>query len=302
MIKLNGTLDFLAFKTLANCLAVYDLDLLFKADVTIDLSNITFAEPFGIMGLLIFITHLYEIDGIRSCIVLPNKIDVKNYLLNAALSRINSDYFTCKTSGGNIISWVNYYMRNWSMNFIPITKITSLEDIDPINNTVELWLKENDYSEEESVDIQVLISELCQNVIYHSCSAHGGMVMLQAYTPKIGDKQKRCILSIGDNGIGILQSLKKNPKYESEFNDECYAINFTLNNGPSSIIDGQFRGNGFYNLDRLTTKHEANLYIHSHGGLISHIYKGDPYKKVRAAYNIPPIAGTQICFELTGNV
>ncbi len=62
MIKLKGTLGFMAFKTLAESLEVYDPDLLNEADVSIDLSDITFAE--------FFLKHLQYYLGFKFCTVI----------------------------------------------------------------------------------------------------------------------------------------------------------------------------------------------------------------------------------------
>lgn len=276
-------------------------------DVAIDLNRITFAEPFGIIGLIIFTRHIYNNYNLKSKILLPEKAEVKSYLLSAGIA-IDEGIVTnfCGIDYNmKFINWFNsiYIFQNNKnkINFIPITLINNADDINIINDKVDSWMIQNNYSDEERYDIQVLISELCQNINQHSKTIQKGIFLMQGYT-RIKDKMKCCIISIGDTGIGIKNSLLQNPNYKDIPLDDLRAINYVFNKGWSSEAN-EFRGNGFSNLRRLSWKYKLNVFIHSHGGILGYIYPEiTSTHRVKITHSINPICGTHVSFELRSKI
>lgn len=266
--------------------------------ITINLSPITFSDPFGIMALTLFIRSLSKDRGLRTHLILPNDQNANSYLCNSGFLSYSSDYIQYVQNYVPINSPSDRLLGQ-STNFIPLTPILKEQDIGEINNKVERFLTLNSYhySMEEINDIQVMISELCQNVIYHSesNSDYRGLFSMQGYKPKKSGTRKFCIFSIADAGVGIKNSLQKNPLYYDQVFSDCKAISLALKEGVSRI-ENDFRGNGLYDLNRLTKKHRANLYIHSHGGLVSYTYRDSG--RIKEEHEIFPVYGTHVCFSL----
>jgi anti-sigma regulatory factor (Ser/Thr protein kinase) len=282
-----------------------NVDEIFNTNnIEVDLSDIRFSEPAGIVGLIIFTRFLYNEYGIKSIIKMPNNVEAHKYLLNAGITKDkgvitefeninNSMYLQTILNKLGIAG-----NKTTSVNFIAVTDIVSEEDIKNVNKKFEDWMVDNNYSEEEKNDLQVLVSELCQNISQHSETVQNGVFLMQGYTYKSLGDEKRCIISIGDTGIGIKGSLDKKKKInEAARWEDDYTIRMVLKNGLSSKEDDQFRGNGFFNLQRLAKKHNLNFYIHSHGGLFYCEYSESKLSK-KIQQTIYPIKGTQVSFEL----
>lgn len=302
----DNKLDATSFIELSSQYGEYKNTLKTGTEVKINLSCVELSEPFGVVGLIIFTRFLYNEHRINSTIIMPQNQSAKNYLLLAGIKKDEnkitkfegvdnerlSDKFMDYLSG--------YYAKRVNMNFLPISDIIDINDIDRITNSVDQWMLNNNYIDEERYDIQVLISELCQNIKHHSYTKQYGLFFMQGYDYRKIGGPKRCIVSIGDTGVGIKNSLFENPEYAHLLISDAYAIDNALINGWSSKENNRFRGNGFTNLLRLSQKHNANVYIHSHGGYVNYNFsKSDNYARMRRIIkNLIPINGTQICFEL----
>jgi len=282
-----------------------------RDELCIDLSKVTFADPSGIISIVIMTRSIYNQYNTKTRIILPESFNVTKYLLNCGFTRDEDLITTFEYSNQSLKIFLKYlninsYKNNRkNENYIPITNIENGEKIDEIVDNVTLWMKHNNFLPDEIADLQVIIFELCQNVKYHSESKQPGLFFMQGYNPKIGgSKNKYCRISIADTGIGILNSLLKNPDNKGLFYDECQAIRYALEKGATSIIEeSNFRGNGLPGLLERTRKRRANLYVHSHGAVVSYLYNdsfGLSNNKFMHFYEIDCVRGTHISFELIG--
>jgi len=298
MLKVSGKLDCQSFLDIAKQYRSQCLQTNSHNQIIIDLTQMTFADPFGIMGLTLLVRSVRLDTNTKCRVLLPSDSAAKSYLVKSGCLVFCSKHIECERS--YLGTFDRVFGNLLKRNFIPLTPISSENDIGPINNQVESFLIENNYhySKEEINDIQVMISELCQNVIYHSESAipERGLFFMQGYKPKMSGKGKFCMVSIGDAGIGIRNSLNKNPRLENMVFSDCKAISLALKEGVSGVDGDRFRGNGLYDLNRLTKKHKANLYIHSHGGVVSYTFKESG--RIKEENDIFPVIGTQVCFSL----
>ena len=69
----------------------------FRGSQEIDLSEVSFIDPYGMVGLL-EIGELLKIDGIRKTILLPQSEDVLKYLERMDFFRFAEEYFDLKFS------------------------------------------------------------------------------------------------------------------------------------------------------------------------------------------------------------
>lgn len=309
MLFSDRTLNMMTFINMASCLN----DELKKScgELCINLSKVTFADPSGIISIVVMTRSIYNQYNIKTRIILPESFNVTKYLLNCGFTRDEGLITTFEHSNQSLKLFFKYVTPNSynsstkNENYIPITDIENDEKIDDIVDNVTLWMKHNNFLPDEIADLQVIIYELCQNVKYHSESKQPGLFLMQGYNPKRwGNKNKYCRISIADTGIGILNSLLKNPDNRGLFYNECHAIRYALEKGATSIIEeSNFRGNGLPGLLERTRKRHANLHIHSHGAVVSYLYNdSSTFSKNKAIhfYDIDCVSGTHISFELIG--
>ena len=165
---------------------------------TVDLSNISFVEPFGLVYLGMFLRYLNSLGKFFN-IITPRSRQVRRYL--------ESQRF-----------WGRYNIATTPTDQ-PIqghTRFTSLSDIIDIENNQ--YIAENvgdmveDILRKNSVEVDVgLVTEVAVELV-DNFSRHSGQQLaacaVQLY-PQIGDLH----FAVGDCGVGIRSSLAKNPHY-----------------------------------------------------------------------------------------
>jgi hypothetical protein len=85
------------------------------------------------------------------------------------------------------------------------------------------------------------IGELCDNAVSHGRSEHGVYVAAQRY------QSTRCVLAIGDLGMGIPEHLRRQ---HPQLIDDGDAIAEATKQGVTGVAgaEAQHRGNGYYHL------------------------------------------------------
>ncbi len=307
MLISEGTLNMRSFINIASNLN--DEINKFNKELEIDLRKVTFADPSGITSIIILTRSVYNQYGIKTRIIMPESFEVARYLLNCGFTRDEGIITEFEHSSQPLKILLKYFTSGYyknnksSENYIPITEIESDTKIDSIVDDVTVWMINNNFLPEEVADLQVIIYELCQNVKYHSATKQNGLFFMQGYNPRNSrNKKKYCKISIADNGIGIYNSLLKNPDNRTLFYDECSAVRYALEKGATSIIEeANFRGNGLPRLLERAQKRRANLHVLSHGAVVSYLYNdpfGFPENKTIHISPIDSIEGTHIAFEL----
>ncbi|MDK8181703.1 hypothetical protein [Paenibacillus sp. UMB4589-SE434] len=255
----------------------------------LDLSEITFVDPFGMVTLLGLCRHMNNTYGVKSSIILPEG-NAGSYMERAGFSQINpQDQFITIERRKNI---KDYFIRNQNMGVLRF--FNSEKDIQPINAEVEDWMENHGFSEEDKNSISIFISEMVQNVVQHSNTPQPGVLCIQSYKNKKGEP----FLSwaIGDAGIGIRQSLVDAGVQDMAAMEDCRAIREVILKGISRFQDDVTRGNGLSRLYKAAQKRSAILYIHSHSGVFGLNISQEKQKKLEMG--VPLIVGTNIGFYL----
>jgi hypothetical protein len=231
-----------------------------KDVVIIDLSNVGFIKPMGVISILLLVESITKMNGSEQPDLLllpPANPEVLDYLLKIefipALKSLGRWKIPkkIKVSGHKI------------KPVIPITKFHNSQDIDDIAIAMQ-----NIFHTELSglttllQPCAVTFVELAINAVEHA-NSNGGFVLAQRYDYHDGAKLE---VAVGDCGIGILKSLNQNKKIRGQFNSARQAITSVLQGGLSRLND-RYRGYGLHNMkDELIRAPDRSLTLRSGNG------------------------------------
>lgn len=286
IISISGSLDHVAFERIIEALMKSDG----YTEVTFDASEITFVEPYGLIGLITAARYCNNL-GIRPKL-LPPSWKVITYM-----HRMN--FFD---SMGEYGYWEKVFpfslpIRRRERPLLELTKVETGEGYHGIIDISEVLMKrmkmmlegDSNYSPATVSGIVTNIIEICQNLEEHSRDL--GYVAAQKYqhpspTVKVG---------IMDLGIGIANSLKD--KYEHTISkwSDIKAIRLALRPAVSSRPEGG--GLGLTQLSKfIKERTKGELVIRSGNAklVISH-------QEERSYKGLPYFPGTQISMTIRGS-
>lgn len=137
--------------------------------------------------------------------------------------------------------------------FIPIKNINYKMNYELQEEIMTILNNKCKLSKEMYYTMDWAFNELLDNIIEHAESDTGGYFAAQVYS-----NTKRIEMCIVDNGIGIPNSLKKNPKYQEYEEYDCMVC--SLNKGATK---GTGQGNGLYYTKRFIEHCNSAMNIYS---------------------------------------
>jgi len=205
---------------------------------TIDLKDITFIDPFGMVGILEIGRYFKSLNTDRT-LLLPKSENVLKYLERMDFFKYCGLYFTGQSDDTNIID--KYFRKSYSDVLLEITPIEKSDDIHYIVSKVKkrahnILKKHLHYDDGAINGFIVALSEVCQNIIEHS--KHTGFVGIQKYH-FLKHKKNVVKIAVMDLGIGFSGSLSE----RLSFTDDLEAIEMALLQGVSRHMD-EGRGHG----------------------------------------------------------
>lgn len=223
----------------------------------IDLSGVSFIDPYGMLGLL-EIGELCVLEDVRKTIMLPRSAEVCQYL-------DRMDFFS---HAGRAFSLEHFpsqplpkYQRNAGSDvLLEITPIEKSNDIHFIVGKVRdraqaILAAHLRYDERAINGFIVALSEVCQNIIEHS--ENKGYVGIQKYRfPKLNKNVVK--IAVMDIGIGFRKSLSGRFTLKSDLD----AIDKALLQGASRYED-EGRGHGLASVRRFVNQWQGRLSIRS---------------------------------------
>jgi len=173
-----------------------------KAISGIDLSAVTFADPYGIVGLLCIGLAATFRDGQAWGISLPESTRARGFLQRSGAVKQLGRHFILDGADGDD-------GREPNDTLLEVTAVHAPADVHRIVSRVKgrtdrLLVEGLGYNSLAADRFTVAIAEICQNIVDHSGST--GYAAAQLYAPKGGRKFLR--LAVGDAGVGIRESLK----------------------------------------------------------------------------------------------
>lgn len=252
----------------------------------IDLQNVTFIDPYGMVGIL-EVGELFKSDGITKTICLPKSEEVIKYLERMDFFKFASSYFKLEPSEPLISE--KYLRSSYSDVLLEITPIEKSDDIHFIVGKVKeraqaILTTHLHYHEKAINGFIVALSEVCQNIIEHSETT--GFVAIQKYHfQNINRNVVR--IAVMDIGIGFRKSLSERFLLKSDLD----AIEKALFHGASRYAD-EGRGHGLASVKRFVDQWNGRLSIRSGTAKLSIIPAWSWGKEKEN--NLPYFPGSQI--------
>ncbi|MDO8447144.1 MAG: ATP-binding protein [Deltaproteobacteria bacterium] len=226
-------------------------------DSEIDLHDVSFIDPYGMVGIL-EIGQLLKSRGIRKTLHLPESEEVLKYLERMDFFKFANEYFTLEPSKPHISE--RYLRSSYTDVLLEITPIESSDDIHFIVGKVKdraksILTKHLHYDDRAINGFIVALSEVCQNIIEHS--ENKGFVGIQKY--HFNSLNKNVVkIAVMDLGIGFRKSLSERFLIKSDIE----AIEKALLHGASRYAD-EGRGHGLAAVRRFVAQWNGKLSIRS---------------------------------------
>jgi len=228
----------------------------------IDLSNVGFVDPYGMLGVLEMGRYL-GLTREKTSLLLPESGNVLRYLERMDFFKYAERYFRIVN---NPQLSEKYLRSSYSDVLLEITPIQKSDDIHFIVGKVKkrshtILKKHLHYSEKAINGFIVALSEVCQNIIEHS--ENTGFVGIQKYRFQ---KLKKNVVKIAvmDLGIGFKESLAERISVK----DDLVAIESALIDGISRY-DDRGRGHGLAGVKRFVHDWNGKLSIRSGSAKLS---------------------------------
>jgi len=223
----------------------------------IDLRNVNFIDPYGMVGLL-EIGEISKSDGSSKTLLLPESEEVLKYLERMDFFKFADRYFSLYPAQPEISE--KYLRSSDSDVLLEITPIEKSDDIHFIVGKVRdrshaILTKHLHYDENTINSFIVALSEVCQNIIEHS--GYKGFVGIQKYHfQNLGKNVVK--IAVMDTGIGFRKSLSE----RFTLKDDLTAIEKGLLHGASRFAD-KGRGHGLSAVRRFVKQWNGKISIRS---------------------------------------
>ena len=222
-------------------------------NIVLDLSGLTFVDPYGMGMLCLIARHLSRTFWDISC-RMPEAEALRSYLARM-----------------NVLSALRQFVsfeeeavppRHAASNeaLLEVTPITRRDDVESVLRLIgqrvsAILAEELNYKDREIAGFKNVVAELCHNILDHSFDR--GYVAAQRYVDHRRGK-KFAIIGVGDLGIGIRQSLAT--RYDVTAWTHATAI--------ANAVRKQFsrdptRGLGLYVVSRICHEYGGGLHIRS---------------------------------------
>jgi anti-anti-sigma regulatory factor/anti-sigma regulatory factor (Ser/Thr protein kinase) len=253
--------------------------------ITIDCSGLQFVDPFGMIGLILASRSQKLRGGAPFTFYLPEG-KVRSYLGRAGFLRAALQYASFEPPvDDDWLELMDLY-QGTTPSLLEVTLLEGADAIPSVLEGVETALRAQlSYRKHDAFDICIMLSEICHNVFDHNEGKTVCYGAMQTYAPRRGEKFLQ--VSIGDDGLGIPTTLRRNPKYADLTND-WDAIVKSFENQVSEF-DDLTRGNGLYHLLSLVLRHKGTVTVRSGMGKV--YVRGD--EKWGRRFEVAELEGTQ---------
>ena len=250
--------------------------------VTLNLSQISFVDPFGLAGLAVLTESLGRRTRVPPVIVLPTNQSVTGYL-----SRLGAwDHLGRISELRSDAPLASHVSGQDSDVLLELSRISAAADIQKILGNLSAIIENNlGYSRTSVNAVMNTLSELCQNIVDHSDTT--GWAVAQRYHRSNGS----CFVWIGvaDAGVGIKQSLGARYPVQNwtHFDSIVYALKKNVSRLPN-------RGLGLHMVNKIVNEFRGSLHIRSGDSRLS---VADRAEGIPGAWFL----GTQVGISLSEN-
>jgi anti-anti-sigma regulatory factor len=263
--------------------------------IAIDLEQVRFVDPYGMVGLLALARFLRQ-RSLEPVLMLPRSDDVMKYLDRMDFSRHAAQL--CGIDLTPLWPGGEYSRSAHSDVLLEITPITRSEDIhyivDRVRERAQTILSQNLHYEQAAIDgFVVALSEVCQNIPEHSEDVGYVAIQKYFYGRRLGKNVVK--IAVMDLGVGFRASLA--PKYavHGAAWTDLKALRLAIFEG-ASRYDDPGRGQGLSAVRRFVERWHGKLMIRSGSACLGHSPAWD--RTPARQTTLIPFPGTQVSIVL----
>jgi anti-anti-sigma regulatory factor len=264
-------------------------------EIVIDLEEVRFVDPYGMVGLLALARFLRQ-RTLEPVLMLPRSDDVMKYLDRMDFSRHAAQL--CAFDLTTLWPDGEYARSTHSDVLLEITPITRSEDIhyivDRVRERAQTILSQNLHYEQAAIDgFVVALSEVCQNIPEHSEDVGYVAIQKYFYGRRLGKNVVK--IAVMDLGVGFRASLA--PKYAAHVAHwtDLKALRLAIFEG-ASRYDDPGRGQCLSAVRRFVERWHGKLLIRSGSAHLGHIPAWD--RTPPRQTNLIAFPGTQVSIVL----
>ena len=256
--------------------------------VVLDLRTVEFVEPAGLCGLAALLEYLIprceEVNLALAGRDVPAYLERMNFFrLFGGRVRTNVDVTSLEErrrhNPGTLQELVNFHTE---------------QEIPGIIERISEILENQSYRLRERVAICSVLSEVCANAAEHGASSFGAYAAVQAYHHIVSGPRRRgeeVLVSIADGGVGVRETLSRNPRYAEQTTTDNDALRLALEMGVSAT--GEIgRGGGLALVARIAADSGGSLSLRSGTGRVT------VYENRKNSRNVPEFPGTFVRVSL----
>ncbi len=256
--------------------------------VVVDLRTVEFVEPAGLCGLAALLEFLCgRCEDVS--LTLPGR-DVPAYLERMNFFRIFGDRIGTNAD----VESLEERRRHNPGTLQELINFHTEEEIPGIIRRISEILENQGYRLRERVAICSTLSEVCANAAEHGISSFGAYAAVQAYHHIVSGSRRRgeeVLIAIADGGVGVRETLSRNPKYAEETATDNEALRHALEMGVSGT--GELgRGGGLALVAGIAARSGGSLSLRSGAGRVT------VYESRKNSRNVPQFPGTFVRVSL----
>ncbi len=257
------------------------VDLPVAESYKLDMHQVSFLKPYGVIVLISLARRLSELCGH------PVRLIGLSERLHLYLKRM--DVFEV---GANWLQPARSVKAQWSrysqtVNLLELTTINGAKDVESVIERSERifsrWLKLPDLS-----NLLKVLSELCANIYQHSGDSHGCVLIQKYESQALGIIS--VFLAVGDLGCGIRGSLSAR---HSDLGQNPIDYLHAAMNGRTARATGR-GGLGLRLVDEVARSESGSLWLRSETAAVQIDATNNSYDYI----NLADVRGTQISVEL----
>jgi hypothetical protein len=254
----------------------------------VDLRTVEFVEPAGLCGLAALLEFLCARCEDVS-LTLPGR-DVPAYLERMNFFRI----FGGRIRTNADVEALEERRRHNPGTLQELINFHTEEEIPGIIHRISEILENQGYRLRERVAICSTLSEVCANAAEHGVSSFGAYAAVQAYHHIVSGSRRRgeeVLIAIADGGVGVRETLSRNPRYAEETATDNEALRHALEMGVSGT--GEIgRGGGLALVAGIAARSGGSLSLRSGTGRVT------VYESRKNSRNVPQFPGTFVRVSL----
>jgi anti-anti-sigma regulatory factor len=256
--------------------------------VVLDLRSVEFVEPAGLCALAALLEYLTpRCDEVG--IALSGR-DVAAYLERMNFFRL----FGGRVQTNVDVAGLEERRRGNPGTLQELINFHGEEEIPGIIERISEILENQGYRLKERVAICSTLSEVCANAAEHGASAFGAYAAVQAYHHIVSGPRRRgeeVLIAIADGGVGVRETLSRNPAYAEHTSTDNDALRHALEMGVSAT--GEIgRGGGLALVAMIAARARGSLSLRSGTGRVT------VYENRKNSRNVPEFPGTFVRVSL----